>query len=139
VVEVRIESLKRNLKGTIARSARKVEANTRTMEVEVDLPNADLSIIPGTYASVILPVNVKPHTLAVPVQSVSRGKSDTVWLVDKEDRLQEKSIKIGLETPENLEVLEGLHEGDWVMVGNRASLKPGQKVTLKKTTMNAAE
>src|ERR1043165_6115111 len=53
-VEIRLPSAGKSLTGSVARFSRKVETATRTMEAEVDLPNADLALIPGVYATVVL-------------------------------------------------------------------------------------
>ena len=49
-VDVRVESLGRTFPGVIARFAGKVNAETRTMETEVDVQNANLTLVPGMYA-----------------------------------------------------------------------------------------
>jgi RND family efflux transporter MFP subunit len=132
-IEIRVESCNKNLTGRIARSTRKVETATRTMDVEVDVPNESLSIIPGMYASVTLRIDHRDKTLAVPVEAVSRQKSATVFVVTKEHKIEERTISLGLETPHKLEVLSGLNENELVMIGNRTQVKPGQQVEPKPT------
>jgi RND family efflux transporter MFP subunit len=129
--EIHVESCDKTLSGTIARSTRKVDTATRKMEVEVDVPNDKLDLIPGMYASVTLKVNHRDKTLAVPVEAVSRQKSATVFVVNKERKLEERIVSLGLETPHKLEVLSGLAENELVMIGSRTQLKPGQQVQPK--------
>jgi RND family efflux transporter MFP subunit len=138
-VEIRVDSYGTTLTGTIARSTRKVETATRTMEVEVDVPNADLRLIPGMYASVVLRLEHREKALVVPVEAVSRQKSCTVFVVDKEGKIEERTISLGLETPRKIEVLAGLNENDLVMIGSRTQVKPGQKVEPKLIAVNTAE
>jgi RND family efflux transporter MFP subunit len=130
-VEIRVESCNRTFSGTIARSTQKIETATRTMEVEVDVPNADLKLIPGMYASVSLRPEHREKTLAIPVEAVSRQKISTVLVVNQEDRIEEREVSLGLETPGKLEVLGGLKENELVVVGSRTQIKPGQLVTPK--------
>jgi RND family efflux transporter MFP subunit len=130
-VEIRVASLDKPLIGTIARSTRKIETATRTMEVEVDVPNADLKLIPGMYASVALRLEHREQTLVVPVQAVSREKSSTVMVVNKENKIEERTITLGLETPRQLEVMAGLSENELVMIGSRTQVKAGQQVQPK--------
>jgi len=128
-VEFAVQSLgDKKFEGTVSRFTRKVETNTRTMDVEVDVPNQDLSLIPGMYASVSLKLEHRGKTLVVPVEAVSRQEGSTVYLINKQNQIEERAIKVGLETPGKLEVLEGLAENDLVMVGSRTQVKPGQKV-----------
>jgi RND family efflux transporter MFP subunit len=130
-VEIRIESLRKTLAGTVSRSTRKIETATRTMDVEVDVPNPELVLIPGMYASVSLKLERRDKALVVPVEAVSRQKTSTVYLINQESKIEERAIKLGLETPGKIEVLEGLTENDLVMVGSRSQVKPGQKVAAK--------
>jgi len=127
-VEIRIDALDKTFSGKIARSTRKVETATRTMEVEVYVPNSDLKLIPGMYASVLLRLQHREKTLAVPTEAVSRGDACTVFVLDRENKIQERKIRLGLETPHKIEVLAGLSENELVTIGNRTQLRPGQRV-----------
>jgi RND family efflux transporter MFP subunit len=138
-VEIRVDSLKTKLTGTIARSTRKIETATRTMEVEVDVPNADLSLIPGMYASVVLRLEHRANALVIPVEAVSRQKSCTVLVVNQNGHIEERTIGVGLETPRKVEVLSGLKENDLVMIGSRTQIKPGQLVQPKLMAANVVE
>lgn len=131
-VEIRIPSAGRNLSGRVARFSRKVETSTRTMEVEADLTNADLSLIPGIYATVVLKLDQKENALVVPVESVSRGKTGaTVYVVTGDRKIEERAVTLGVETPARLEIVQGLKEGELLMIGSRAQVKPGQVVAVK--------
>jgi RND family efflux transporter MFP subunit len=130
-VDIRVESCARPLTGTIARSTYKVDTATRTMNVEVDVPNDDLKLIPGMYASVALRLDHREKTLAVPVEAVSRQKLATVFVVNTNRKIEERTITLGLETPRKLEILSGLKESELVMIGNRSQFKPGQLVEPK--------
>jgi RND family efflux transporter MFP subunit len=132
-VRIQIDStLHRTLLGEVARFSRKVETSTRTMEVEVDVPNADLSITPGIYATAVLNLDVRKGALSVPIESVSRGKGDpTVLFVTKNRVVEERQVKLGLETPDRVEILSGAAEGELVVVGGRTEVKSGEVVDPK--------
>ncbi len=127
-VRIHIDSLREPFGAKIARLAQKVETATRTMIVEADLTNADYRLVPGMYASVVLRLERRPNALAVPIEAVSREKSCSVLVVGKENRIEERPITPGFETPEKLEVLTGLNENDLVVIGHRSEFKPGQSV-----------
>jgi RND family efflux transporter MFP subunit len=130
-VEIRVVSCAKSLTGIIARSTRKVDTTTRTMDVEVDVPNDDLKLIPGMYASVSVRIDHRDKALAVPVEAVSRQTTATVFVVNKNNKIEERVVSLGLETPQKLEVLSGLDENELVMIGNRTQVKPGQLVEPK--------
>lgn len=130
-VEIHVDSCAKSLTGKIARSTRKVDTATRTMDVEVDVPNEDLKLIPGMYASVAVRLDHRDKVLAVPVEAVSRQATATVFVVNKNNIIEERVVSLGLETPHKLEVLSGLSENELVMIGNRTQVKPGQLVEPK--------
>jgi len=127
-VTVHVTALERPFEGSIARTAEKVDTATRTMKVEVDVPNPDLKLIPGMYASVALRLDHRDKALAIPVEAISRQKACTVFVVNADNTLEERTVSLGLETPRKCEVLTGLRENELVMIGSRTQVKPGQRV-----------
>ena len=140
VVEVRNESLGGKMfTGKITRFTDKVDEDTRTMMVEIQVPNPDLKMIPGMYATVVLKVEKHADALVVPTQSVSPGKTARVFVVNHDHQIEERDITLGVESPDEYEVLSGLNEGDLVVVGDHSELQAGQKVEPKQvelSTMN---
>jgi multidrug efflux pump subunit AcrA (membrane-fusion protein) len=98
------------------------------METEVEVPNPDLKLIPGMYATVALRFDRRPGALALPVEAINANSSSTVYLVDGDQRIEERPVKLGIESPDDYEVLAGLKAGDLVVVGSRAGIQPGEKV-----------
>ena len=139
-VDVRVESLGgRSFTGTISRFTQKVTDNTRTMITEMEVLNPNLEIIPGMYATVVLNVENRPQTLAIPIQTSASGGTTRVLIVNGKHEIEERPVTLGLETPSKYEVVSGLREGDLVMMGNPAQLKPGQKVETKTIESEAVE
>jgi len=131
-VEVRVDSLNgKTFTGTISRFARQVDNNTRTMITEIEVPNPSLELMPGMYAKVMLKVAQHSQALAIPVEAVAGEKKTTVLVLNRDRQIEERSVRLGLETPEKLEVLSGLQEGDLVIVGSRAQFQAGEKVEPK--------
>lgn len=129
-VEISVDSMAgKVLNGVISRSTQKVEDATRTMTAEIEVPNPQLELVPGMYATVRLKVQRRPLALAVPAEAVAVDKkAATVYLVNAQHEIEERKVKLGLETPTGYEVLSGLKEGDLVSIIDRAKVKPGQKV-----------
>ncbi len=131
-VTVRVDSLNgKTFTGTISRFTHDVDDNTRTMITEIEVPNPNLELMPGMYATVVLKVEKRPQALAVPTEAVAGGKTPTVYVVNHDSQIEEHTVKLGLETPDKYEVLSGLNEGDLVVIGNRAGFQAGQKVEPK--------
>ena len=137
VVEVRNESLGGKMfTGKITRFTDKVDEDTRTMMVEIQVPNPDLKMIPGMYATVVLKVEKHADALVVPTQSVSPGKTARVFVVNHDHQIEERDITLGVESPDEYEVLSGLNEGDLVVVGDHSELQAGQKVEPKQVELS---
>ncbi|HEY7287691.1 MAG TPA: efflux RND transporter periplasmic adaptor subunit [Vicinamibacterales bacterium] len=130
-VDVRIDSINRSLPGTVSRFAGKVSPDTRTMDTEVDVRNDDLSLVPGMYASASIALERPRRVLTVPVQALERGDEKTTVLVVADGVLARKAVKLGLETPDRVEITNGIHDSDLVVVGNRSQLRPGMAVIAK--------
>jgi RND family efflux transporter MFP subunit len=135
-VNVSIESLDKTWDGTISRFTRDVNDDTRTMTAEIEVPNPNLEIVPGMYASVKLNVEKRPKALTIPVQAVVAGSTPMVYVVDNENQIKEEPVQLGIETPDNYEVLSGLKEGEMVVVGDRSELQNGEKVQAKLTELS---
>jgi multidrug efflux pump subunit AcrA (membrane-fusion protein) len=101
------------------------------MMTEIEIPNPNLELVPGMYATVVLKVEKHLQALAVPTEAVSGEKTPTVYVVNHDNQIEERTVKLGLETSDKYEILSGLNEGDLVVIGNRAGFQAGQKVEPK--------
>ncbi len=128
-VDVAVPALHRTFQGKVARLADALDQQTRTMDTEVDVRNADGSLIGGMYAEVRLVLHNRSSALSLPVQAVSRnGTETTVLLVDPTDRLEERRVTLGMEDSDRVEVLSGLSENDRVVIGSHSNFRPGERV-----------
>jgi membrane fusion protein (multidrug efflux system) len=99
------------------------------MMVEADVPNADGSLVPGAYATVMLSGLERTNALYVPIDAIQRSAGGaSVLRVDSAGQVTTRSIRIGIETPARIEVLEGLDEGDVVVTGGAGRIRAGQPV-----------
>ena len=130
-VEIRLNGLDRTVAGKVTRYSHQMNPQTRTMETEVDIPNDDLSITPGMFGWAELTLEVHKDVLCVPVQALKAGDNPTVYVIDKNNKVAERPVKLGLETPNRAEILSGLDQGDLVYIGNRSQVHVGATVQPK--------
>lgn len=138
-VRITVGSLGVTIEGKVSRFSGKVDRATRTMSTEVAVDNSDGRLKPGMYASVALMVRESKGAIAVPVQAIAAGEKPHVLVVGKGGTVEERPVKLGLQTPEKAEVLTGLQPGEMVIVGSRSGIQPGQKVTAKMIELTPAE
>jgi RND family efflux transporter MFP subunit len=127
-VEVHVGATGKTLSLPVSRFSREMDTATRKMHTELEVPNADLSLIPGMYASVVFQFDRRAKALTIPVEAISQAVHPTAYVVNQKGEIEERQLSLGLETPEKREVLSGLNENELVMIGNRSQVKPGQKV-----------
>lgn len=128
-VAVNVPSVKRTFPGKVARFSVDVREDTRTMHTEVDVPNPRHLLVPGLYAEAQLSLDQRQDVPSVPVQALNReGANTTVFVVDKNGELEERTVELGLQTASYAEVMSGLNDGESVVVSDRSALTPGEKV-----------
>ncbi len=137
--DVRVTATGEHFPGTVTRFTGSLDRATRTMQVEIDVPNKQHRISPGMFAQVKLQIQNDPNALTIPVQAVERanGKSQ-VLVVDGSNIIEQRTIRTGIEAPSDVEVTAGLHEGDRVVVGNAGMFRPGEHVRPRTTQLIAA-
>jgi len=134
--DIRVKATDEHFSGKVTRSTDALDRSTRTMQVEVDVPNRDYKLTPGMYADVSLRVQNDPNALTLPLQAISRdADKTTVLLVDSQNHVEEREIHTGIEGSDRIQILSGLNEGDRVIVGNLSKYRPGQHVDPKLSTM----
>ena len=138
--DVVVHATSEHFTGKVTRFTDSLDRTTRTMQVEIDVPNDKYKLQPGMYADVRLQVQNHPDALTVPIQAVQQenGKSQ-VLVVDQHNRVQPRQIETGLEDPRRVEVVAGLNEGDRVIVGNFGSFQAGQTVEPKLAKLTDSE
>jgi RND family efflux transporter MFP subunit len=131
-VDVHVQSIDRTFPGTVARTAERLDAETRTMRVEVDVPNPRLELVPGMYAQASIALDMAKDALAIPVQAIDRvDHAARVLVVTSDHKVERRDVQLGLASADLVAVTAGLAAGDLVVIGNRAQLKPGTIVTPK--------
>jgi RND family efflux transporter MFP subunit len=139
-VDIRVPSLGRTFPGTVARFADRLDEDTRTMRVEVDVPNPKLELVPGMYATASLALDQQKNVLVVPVQAIERTEAGArVLLITPNHQIEQRPVVLGLESADRVAVTSGLQADDLVVIGNRSQLKPGMRVQPKVMLPASAE
>jgi RND family efflux transporter MFP subunit len=138
--DVHVQATGEHFTGKVARFTNALDPSTRTMQVEIDVPNPTYRLQPGMYADVNLRANAKVDALTIPVTAIVRSDDKTsVLVVDSQGRVQPRQVQLGVESPNRAEVVSGLKEGDRVIVGNLGSYQPGEVVRPKEAALTGTE
>nr|MDP2192887.1 efflux RND transporter periplasmic adaptor subunit [Rhodoferax sp.] len=94
-----------------------LKAETRTIQVRVELSNPGQLLKPGMFAQVELAVPVRKNTVTVPLSAVIDSGTRRIVLVQvKEGRFEPREVKLGARSDDYTEVLEGVKDGELVVV-----------------------
>lgn len=119
----------KTFQGKVTRHTGALDEATRSLLVEVDLPNSDLTLRPGMY--VMVKVGVEQHTgaLLVPAGALVREKAAGFLFTLAEGKATRVPVKYGFNDGAHVEILDGITENARVIVPGKVALVSGQAVT----------
>jgi RND family efflux transporter MFP subunit len=117
--------------GKIARTADAIDPTSRTLLTEVDVPNKDGKLLPGSFGEVHFRPKIDAHKVTVPQNAMLfRREGAQVAVVGPDDKVQLRHINIGRDYGNTLEILGGVDVNDRVIVNPSDSIEEGQKVNV---------
>ncbi len=120
--------------GSIARTARAIDPATRTLQVEIRVPNPGGELFSGAYVQAELPIKGDRAATVVPTNVLLfRPDGPRVAVVDQSGRVHLALVKLGTDYGNSVEVLTGLGAADRIIVNPADSLADGDVVTLVRT------
>jgi membrane fusion protein, multidrug efflux system len=115
--------------GTVVRTADAIDMATRTLNTEVDLPNKDGKLLPGSLGQVHFATGTSVPRITIPVNSMLfRAQGPQVAVVDKDGKVHLRPITIGRDFGTTLEILGGIDSNDRIIINPSDSLEDGQQV-----------
>ncbi len=122
----------RNLNARIERIAGGIDPSTRSRQVDLILPNADATLLPGAYAEVVIPVTSSIETLVVPSATlIIRDQNQRMAVVETDNTISFRTIKLGRDLGRDVEVLEGISKDDVLVVSPPDQLVENEVVKTK--------
>ncbi len=110
-----------------------VDLSTRTMAIEVDIENPGKSLKPGIFATINIVLGKKTNTNLLPNDVVLNDQNgDFVFVVNKDNTVSQKYIKLGIQHNNLDEILSGLNENDRIVFVGQTLIKNGSKVKIVK-------
>jgi RND family efflux transporter MFP subunit len=102
---------------------------SKTFKVEVKVENPDIKIKAGVFAEVKVEISSKENALILPITALLEQDNDTSVVLYNNGTAKYKNIKVGQRNNQEFEILEGLQEGDLVVVEGNYDLKEGTLIT----------
>ena len=116
--------------GEIMRTSASIDTASRTMQVEVNLPNKNGVLLPGAFVSVSLPLPASP-SLVIPANALLfRTEGLRVAVVDANGVVHLKPVQVGRNLGQQIEVLEGVTPADRLVLNPPDSMNEGDRVLI---------
>ncbi|MBR2089828.1 MAG: efflux RND transporter periplasmic adaptor subunit [Fibrobacter sp.] len=141
VTSSEIGFFKKGAKATIELNGEKIQGEvsliplaadktTRFFPVEVTFKNSNRKLLPGMYLTT--KIDAREVTgVTVPVEAVVYSNGvNSVWIVDNEGKAKRKIVQLGVQTKTDIQIKDGLSEGDVVMVEGQNRMNDGDKVLI---------
>jgi RND family efflux transporter MFP subunit len=116
------------IKGRIARTAGAIDINTRTLQVDIEIPNENNALLPGAYVEVAMQIALG-NSLIVPTNTLIFGAGGPyIAVVDKDNRAEKKKVTLGVDFGNQVEIRSGISADDQIILNPMDSLVNGQAV-----------
>jgi RND family efflux transporter MFP subunit len=125
----------RRFAAAVTRSTEAIDATSRTLTVELDVPNPSGELLPGAYANVHfkLPLNVVP--LVLPSSTILfQADGPQVGLVTSQNQVELRKVTLGRDFGDTIEILAGVRTPDSVIANPPDSLTNGMRVSAQPTS-----
>jgi RND family efflux transporter MFP subunit len=117
--------------GTVVRTADAIDIITRTLLTEVDVPNKDGKLLPGSFGEVHFTPHINAQKVTVPVNAMLfRTEGAQVAVVGSDGKVQLRHISIGRDYGTTLEIVGGVDVNDRIIVNPSDSIEDGQQVNV---------
>lgn len=118
--------------GTIARTARAIDVGTRTMQVEIRVPNPGGALLAGAYVQASLPIKQDAAALLVPTNVLLfRPTGPRVAVLDAAGRVSLTAVSLGTDFGSSVAILSGLKPDDRIVLNPADSLADGDVVVAR--------
>lgn len=128
-VNVTIDALGKDFLGKIIFVSPAMDEDSKSYRVRVSLDNPDNTVKAGLFAHTAVDILQRPQTIFVPQSAVlTRNGEQYVFILREDGTVERRVVKIGLLNDDSEEILEGLVEGEKVVLTNQDKLQDGMKV-----------
>jgi len=135
-VKVHVQASNQDIVGKVSRFAQSLDLQTRTMETEIDFENSTEKLLPGMYAETVLQLSDRKDVLVAPMEAVVQNAGEArILMVNGQNIVEERKVKLGPQGKSRVEVLSGLTDGDRIIVGNQSQFRSGEKVVPKEVKL----
>jgi RND family efflux transporter MFP subunit len=116
-------------RGTVSRVASALQPGTRTLQTEIDVPNGEGMLAPGTYCEVELQIPRKAESLVVPAEAVIFTRNGLSVAIVENGTVHLRALTVVRDRGTTIEVSAGVKEGDQVILNPPSDIVEGRMVS----------
>jgi RND family efflux transporter MFP subunit len=127
----------RHFAAAVTRTTESIDVNSRTLTVELDVPNPSGALLPGAYANVHfqLPLTVSP--LVLPSSTILfQAAGPQIGVVNSQKQVELRNVTLGHDFGDTIEIVSGVHQTDAVIANPPDSLTSGMRVAVQSSLSN---
>lgn len=100
-----------------------INTATRTLQIRALAPNANNTLLPGSFAKIKLALNTLENAILIPNEAIIPVLKGKIVYIQKDGKAQEVKVEAGTRTDENIVITSGLKAGDTVLTTGSMALK----------------
>ncbi len=120
----------KKFEGSVTRMSGSIDMATRTMAVEIDIPNTARLLKPGMYANVSMLLDIHPNALTLPTQSILKDDNGSFVYVAAGSAAKRIPVTAGEEVDGRTEILTGLRGDEQVITTGQQFVKPNGPIRI---------
>ncbi|WP_009032898.1 efflux RND transporter periplasmic adaptor subunit [Indibacter alkaliphilus] len=121
------------VEGTVYAFEPTIDSGTRTLRLRATSPNRDRKFLPGMFVRIKFVLGVEENAFLVPAESVVPELNGyKVFVSNAEGVVEEKQVSIGTRTETQVQIVDGLKEGDLVLTTGVLQVRTGMTVNYNK-------
>jgi RND family efflux transporter MFP subunit len=122
----------RHFPAAVTRTADAIDVTSRTLTVELDVPNLSGELLPGAYATVHFKLPLKVVPLVLPSSTVLfQAAGPQVGLVNSQNQVELRKVMLGHDFGDTIEIVSGIHQADSVIANPPDFLTDGMHVAVQ--------
>ena len=127
---LRPEAADKPVKGNVVRTAGAIDPTTRTLQIEIQVPNTDHGLLPGSYVDVALTLK-SDGGLILPTNALLFSSAGSrVAIVQPDGKVKMQIVTLGTDFGHEVEIRKGLKSDDKVILNPPDSISDGQSVAI---------
>lgn len=121
---------------TVIATEHGISEDTRSLKVRAIVTSPSENLIPGAFANVLLSLGENNNAILIPSEAIIPREQDKSVIIAKNGKAHFVSVKTGVRKASQIEIIEGIHEGDTVITSGILFLKEGSKLIYSNVKTN---